>query len=763
MRLEQTSRKILTVTIIIAIWMTSAVLSQTTVYVDGSVEIPDEDRDGTLAAPFKTIDEALVSPDRTILIAGGIYADEPNANSILGGQKIIGGYDSSFTTCDPQATPTIIDMGAVPLEDHGGVFIANNVTGWSIENLIIQNSSTGTGGDTNHGGAVYILNGSGTFRNVTFFKCRADYEDGESGAARGGGAVAIRNDAEVVFEDCVFNGCTAAGGGGAVFYHSGENIGTFNRCLFLNCGSITGASALHDGGANSQIEILSCVFADNGVDFVTPDGDYYPSLRLLSIASQQALIYNCTFIGNTCPEGTLFDLRNSEGVGIKEIINCIFAETSIDNGSGSALFHYADTDDENPYNDNTVFENNLFFSNSGLEPLDPSGDDILSVNDNIAADPQFTDAANGEYHLLADSVAIDAGQTLLLVEDDFTDKARPVGAAYDIGAYEGPLPSLYPVRNIVAQASSSYVGKDWTAQRLVDDSGLNEFDQHDTAADHMWISDLGETAPVLQFEFDGVHQLQEVKVWNSNNTHEEDLGWGVKTATMEYSVDNVNWTTVADVPEFSQATSSDDYESDITVDFGGVDVKYVRITCTSNWGGSRFSLSEVQFMYIPVLPLLLVDNFSRYGHAEDKIWYTWADGYGYTGYSGNGTGSLVDWNVTWDRACMQLDYDNTSSPRYSDVTKTIEADVTGAKSLSLSFQGKAGNTGTFYVKIDGTRVEDCPGDITLDQWQVWHVDLSSQDLSGLSTLSFGVTGGSTGQILIDDVGLYIETVQELNQ
>ena len=137
----------------------------------------------------------------------------------------------------------------------------------------------------------------------------------------------------------------------------------------------------------------------------------------------------------------------------------------------------------------------------------------------------------------------------------------------------------------MAQASSSYVGKDWTAQRLVDDSGLNEFDQHDTAADHMWISDLGETAPVLQFEFDGVHQLQEVKVWNSNNTHEEDLGWGVKTATMEYSVDNVNWTTVADVPEFSQATSSDDYESDITVDFGGVDVKYVRITCTSNWGG----------------------------------------------------------------------------------------------------------------------------------------------------------------------------------
>lgn len=106
-------RKALTMYIIIAICLAGGALAQRTVYVDGSVATTG---DGSQAAPFKTIDEGLnlEDADLTILVAGGTYTNEPQYNDISNGQTLIGSYDSSFTTSDPSATPTIIDMGGCP-------------------------------------------------------------------------------------------------------------------------------------------------------------------------------------------------------------------------------------------------------------------------------------------------------------------------------------------------------------------------------------------------------------------------------------------------------------------------------------------------------------------------------------------------------------------------------------------------------------------------------------------------------------------------
>ena len=91
-------------------------------------------------------------------------------------------------------------------------------------------------------------------------------------------------------------------------------------------------------------------------------------------------------------------------------------------------------------------------------------------------------------------------------------------------------------------------------------------------------------------------------VWNSNNELEWLVGLGVKTATIEYSTDGATWTALANVPEFTQAPGTADYAHNTTVDFGGVVAKFVRMTCTSNWGsGGQYGLSEVRFFYIPVL------------------------------------------------------------------------------------------------------------------------------------------------------------------
>ena len=54
------------------------------------------------------------------------------------------------------------------------------------------------------------------------------------------------------------------------------------------------------------------------------------------------------------------------------------------------------------------------------------------VND----DPDFTNAASGDFTLLSASPAINAGTTLATVTTDRNKVTRPQGSAYDMGAYE---------------------------------------------------------------------------------------------------------------------------------------------------------------------------------------------------------------------------------------------------------------------------------------------------------------------------------------
>ena len=55
---------------------------------------------------------------------------------------------------------------------------------------------------------------------------------------------------------------------------------------------------------------------------------------------------------------------------------------------------------------------------------------------------------------------------------------------------------------------------------------------------------------------------------------------------------------------------------------------------------------------------------------------------------------------------MPLFYENTGTT-ISEAELTLSENWTtnGIKSLSLYFQGAAGNSGQLYVKIDGTRVD----------------------------------------------------------
>jgi hypothetical protein len=161
----------------------------------------------------------------------------------------------------------------------------------------------------------------------------------------------------------------------------------------------------------------------------------------------------------------------------------------------------------------------------------------------------------------------------------------------------------YPVTDVAATASSNEPGKE--AENVVNGSGLDDSGLLHAigSVGNMWLSARDGNQPTwIEFEFDGVHKLHEMWVWNSNDSLEQVVGLGFKDVIIEYSADGIEFITLGTTHEFTQALGAADYEHDTTIDMEGVAAKYVRLTANSNWGNifQQFGLSEVRFFSIPV-------------------------------------------------------------------------------------------------------------------------------------------------------------------
>ncbi|HUT46728.1 MAG TPA: LamG-like jellyroll fold domain-containing protein [Sedimentisphaerales bacterium] len=184
-----------------------------------------------------------------------------------------------------------------------------------------------------------------------------------------------------------------------------------------------------------------------------------------------------------------------------------------------------------------------------------------------------------------------------------------VGAPPDNTVLRGNLWSftvelfVYPVTDVVATASSSESGKE--AANTVNGSGLDESGllHGNESVGNMWLSARDANQPTwIEFEFDRVHKLNEMWVWNSNDSLEQAIGLGFKDVVIEYSTDGADFTTLGATHEFAQAPGAAGYAHDTTIDMAGVGAKYVRLTANSNWGDilEQYGLSEVRFFSIPV-------------------------------------------------------------------------------------------------------------------------------------------------------------------
>jgi len=184
---------------------------------------------------------------------------------------------------------------------------------------------------------------------------------------------------------------------------------------------------------------------------------------------------------------------------------------------------------------------------------------------------------------------------------------------------------------------------------------------------------------------------------------------------------------------------------------------------TKVWAGDVWSFTTQ--------PYAVVEDFESYTDTEgSRIYETWVDGFG-----SSNNGSQVGYAqapfaeqkiVHGGKQSMPLNYSNTGAITVSEAVRTFGASqnwtANGIKSLSLYFQGVAGNGGQLYLKINNFKVlyNGNAGDIAKPAWLPWNIDLSTVggSVSNVTKLTIGVEGsGAKGLLYIDDIRLYPKT------
>jgi hypothetical protein len=218
------------------------------------------------------------------------------------------------------------------------------------------------------------------------------------------------------------------------------------------------------------------------------------------------------------------------------------------------------------------------------------GTDADAIDDATTASSLFRGRQNATSF---DPGPLELGQTYYWrVDEVAADGTITKGTVWTFAAE----PITYLLTNLTATASSPN-DPGMGPERAIDGSGLVD-GQHSVQDADMWLVVPAAGEPVwIQFDFDRVYKISEARIWNYNMIYELFLGFGLKDVTIEYATDANDWTALGDI-HLAQASGLAT-EAGQAIDFGGVAARSVRINVTSNYGGTKYGLSEVQFFYIP--------------------------------------------------------------------------------------------------------------------------------------------------------------------
>ncbi len=375
---------------------------------------------------------AAVSGDE-IWVKGGTYRPTATATrtisiNLKNGVGIYGGFAGTETALaqrDIVANPTVI-TGDLAGNDASNIFTDNSyhvLNGASQGATAVIDGFTITGGNANstanndRGGGILCLSGSSpTVRNCIFRANRCTF---------GGGAGYI-NASSPTFVACQFLDNVGGNFGGA-FDMATTVSATFDRCFFRgNSAARAGAIEIFGG---STTKVYNCIFVGNTATGTGGGGAIWVG------SNSSPVIRNTTVYANTSTASAGAGILSS-GANSISVANCIiWANTGSGGAQGAA----------NQLNGAT------FTTSYSIVLGGAAG------TGNLAFDPQFVDAAGGDYRLSPTSPAIDAGSNALVpvtVTLDHYGKARfadeplvpDTGAGtapiVDIGHHEYPAPRV---------------------------------------------------------------------------------------------------------------------------------------------------------------------------------------------------------------------------------------------------------------------------------------------------------------------------------
>jgi parallel beta-helix repeat protein len=401
-----------------------------------------DDNDGSEAAPWGTIQGAVDSaePGDTIVIAGGTYAGARIERS---------GTESAWITLTAAPGAAVLINSPGPNNQHDSNLELETWEGsgivayWIIEGLEVANAPNWgidmRGNEDDHSHHFIIRNnkvhdnGVGSERTGIFtgfvddivIEGNESYANGEHGIylSNSGDRFVVRRNRLFDNMNCGLhmNGDASQGGDGTI----SEGVVEANT-IYGN--GVGGCAGINMDGVTDSI-VRNNLLYDNhatGIAIFQQDG---------AVCSRDNRILNNTIL-NAEDGRWAITLSDPACINNKLFNNILYTahsfRGSIELPTGSIPGLESDF--------NVVM--NRFSIDDGNSVIDLSEWQALGYDNNsfIADMAQlFVDIGADDYHLDADSPAVDVGVSLADVTEDLDGQARPAGAGYDIGAYEFSL------------------------------------------------------------------------------------------------------------------------------------------------------------------------------------------------------------------------------------------------------------------------------------------------------------------------------------
>lgn len=396
----------------------------------------------------------------TLLVQAGTYT----GNFIMKeGVTLIGGWNALFNVQTEYGSILDANNSGRVLEQQSRF---STLTEWSGFTLQHGNAGDGAGALLREGGRLFkckitenqggdgggICYDDGTAATVAVEECIVSYNKGR----RGGGMWCKATVKNSIFE---YNETTAGGAG--VLLNPGRLIGCIVR--FNKATEDFGGVRACSGTYPDHSQVINCLIYGN-------DGR---EVGGLSIDDNMGDV-----IGNTIVCNNHHHSNPESGVNINRNYStnkeCVFYNNVIWGNMKDGVVA------EQQINDNVLCYEN--FANNAIATKVPDGITALILNaDNAATDgPGFKDPTQNDFSLLKGSVLIDKGLTDKAgVSVDVAGKARVVGAAVDMGAYEFQSPmvkvgqDLQAIINATAAGETVYVQAGTFKGNFVMKDGVN--------------------------------------------------------------------------------------------------------------------------------------------------------------------------------------------------------------------------------------------------------------------------------------------------